>query len=723
MKCPAPVRHAITVVLAALLLAVGALPADAEPPEPVAITLTSATPATLTSEDDLVLRGRIINHGAAELTGLTVWLRMQAHVPSEEGLADWLAAENDNNVTTLARHDLDEPLPPGESTAYQMTIPKEDSPFDYGSQWGPRGIELVVTGTTDPADDDAPTSVSAATRSTILWFPPDAAAPTPLTVAVPLSATDSEWKAALQEDQPVAQTAAGRLTDVLTELGSREVTWGVDAAILDDVPPSHLRALLPAEGHGAAAPTGATPASPQDQASGSAGPDAAETDSPEPDSTESDSTGADGAAGGGAPASGLLTWQPSARAAELAEAIAGVGGEGVISLGWARPDLAALLGAGDQGRELLGRAGQRSSDTFERAGIPVRPGVVWSFTPLDSPAAARLGESVTDVIMPPAASATSLTPPTAGHLTLHTPDEELTDLLLSEVSAPELYARTALAATAGTDKRSAEADAPHALLATLPADITGEQAARLAKNLDLLDEAPWIEVSALPAEPSTAGLTGYTPARPGSLTPADIAAAETALARAEDFATLTENPDSVLDLFETTALLGASMVWRAEPQTQRDLLATLTGAAALDFLSIEQPSTVNLISRGGDLPVSVANSGPLALHPVVSLQPADARLLADEPVPATIEAGQSATIQVPITAVANGNVTATIHLLSETGRDVAEPQELTVRVRADWETTGTAVLAGIVLLGFVYGLFRNIRSANVSGRHPRRHDG
>ena len=158
------------------------------------------------------------------------------------------------------------------------------------------------------------------------------------------------------------------------------------------------------------------------------------------------------------------------------------------------------------------------------------------------------------------------------------------------------------------------------------------------------------------------------------LTSSDVGALADSLTRADSFASLTEAPERVEALFETTAFLAGSEVWREDPSMQQELLAGVENASSAEFLTIERPSTVNLISQGGDLPVSVENESPLPLHLTVLVQPEDARLLSEEPVTASLEPGQSTTVRVPITAVANGNVSATIRLVNDEVRTSPRPR-------------------------------------------------
>src|SRR5699024_10097771 len=126
-------------------------------------------------------------------------------------------------------------------TSYETVIPAEESPFDYGSAWGPRGIEMVVS-----AVDEDGEQVRAHVRSTIIWYPSDESNAAALTVAAPVTPTAAEWASALTEGTSVAQISGPRVEGILGRLLEDAVTWGVDAALLDEVPPTALKPFLPA---------------------------------------------------------------------------------------------------------------------------------------------------------------------------------------------------------------------------------------------------------------------------------------------------------------------------------------------------------------------------------------------------------------------------------------------------------------------------------------------
>ena len=116
-----------------------------------------------------------------------------------------------------------------------------------------------------------------------------------------------------------------------------------------------------------------------------------------------------------------------------------------------------------------------------------------------------------------------------------------------------------------------------------------------------------------------------------------------------------------------------------------------------------------LINHSGDLPVTVANDLPVPARVQVELRPQDPRLRAGDPVEAVLEPGTVTTVRVPVEAVANGNVDLEVQVLTAEGEPVGQGASFMVRVRADWEDIGTAVVAELLSVGFVIGMVRTIR--------------
>lgn len=136
-------------------------------------------------------------------------------------------------------------------------------------------------------------------------------------------------------------------------------------------------------------------------------------------------------------------------------------------------------------------------------------------------------------------------------------------------------------------------------------------------------------------------------------------------------------------------------------------------------LSVVHRSDVTLISAAGDIPVLVRNDLDTDVTVAVVLQPEDGRLTVDSRPTTTIPAGASGEVRVPVRAIGSGDVDVEVRLLTPDGTVAAEPWSFQIRVRAGWETVGTAVVAAVVGVLFLAGIWRTVRR----GRSERRTTG
>ncbi len=644
----------------------GIVPADpVDPPEeqepgPVEVVLESVTPEVIRPGDDLTFAGSIRNHTDEDLTSAVVWVRMQRHVPTDEGLSRWLDGTSSTNVAVIARARLDEPGPG--SADFEITLGEDESPFLEGSTWGPHGIEIAVETNLG----------SNTTRSTMTWFPSQApeGSPASLTTLVPLQPTTAEWSEALAADGTVADAAAARLDGVLGALEDSAVTWALDPVLLE-----------------------AGPISTED------------VHQPEEDPQEADSPA------GGAPPPDL---QVAGFAADVARAAAD---HPVLDLGYAAPDYQALLAGGsDAGGQLLTVGAARAADLFSAAGIDRIAETIWPGVELSESSREWLAAEHRLTIRTPTRSADSSYTSTAGtSMTTLTGNYRLSAALLTEHDAGErreLVARSAIAVRATPDVP---------ILLTLPRGLDATQAGQAQANLTRLAQLPWftprdlpdLTETPLPLRPdaSSSEEPAGAPATTGALEGHTIDAIATDVETVLTIAALTDDPASFGGGYLPELIGATAASWRADPARRAELIADVRGRAARleTAIQVETPSTINLISRGGEVPITIANALPQAVNVAVELVPGDARLRADDPVAARLPEESASTVRVPIHAVANGNVEVGVRVLDAEGEEVAEPIRFSIRVRADWEDTGTAIVAGGLLALFVFGLARTIR--------------
>ena len=721
LHVPVHVRAVCAVILTlALLLAMAlvALPAGADPgdQQPVPdqevpelhVELTDISPAVLRPGEDLTIRGTVQNVSAETVDQVSLDLIMQRHaLSSRAAVQAWHNGTSSSRIGTATpvTEELDVDLEPGQSVSFRITMPSGPT-FAERSPWGPRGIEVEASGANG----------TGWARSLLLWFPEESplAAPAELSVLVPLTPTGAEWHQAVADDAPVAEVAATRLLP-LVHAADDDITWALDPALLETqpvVPPGPIQSQ--SADPTAAAETGEESTAPDPEPG------------PEPGDGETNENSTTGAPDDGddADPSGPddETADPALRDVLVREAA----GRDLVKLAYADADLSALSHAGDLSLWRMGE--NRGTALLDHAGLEPLPGVHWPAGSVDGTALGALaGEGAQAVVAPEhiltdvpgaALDAPTLVHTTSGPVPAVAPDARISGLLAATDEAGQeldpLISRQLLLADSAAAVRQHPQSQP-GLLVTLPRDVTADH---LEGNLTELLAAPWLEptnMSGLLGHNAASERTVATPVVGDGdrLPPGAIADLESQHDAVRDLARTVEASQPLLDQVEPAILTGLSAAWRGHTDDRGDLLARVddlieqvTGA-----VRIETGSSVLLINHSGDLPVAVANDLPVQARVTVALQPQDPRLRAAEPVETVLDAHSITTVRVPIQAVANGNVDLDVHILDEPGgRDVGQGASFMVRVRADWEDIGTAVVAGLLVVGFVIGMVRTIRS-------------
>jgi hypothetical protein len=221
-------------------------------------------------------------------------------------------------------------------------------------------------------------------------------------------------------------------------------------------------------------------------------------------------------------------------------------------------------------------------------------------------------------------------------------------------------------------------------------------------------------LDALRLDPRNPGGTELSADRVG-----DLVSARTVLDRLADNV---ETPDSVLRPTSSALIAPLSHAWGAVAADAGDAArswavdtAIARVSTAMNALSATV-SEVTLISAKGSIPIAVRNGLPSAATVKVRMDPRDARLIVDDEPTVTIDAGQTATVYVPVRAIASGDVTLDILLVGSDGHAVGVPGSLTLRVRAGWETVSTFVIFGAVGIMLIAGIYRTINRGRAQSR-------
>lgn len=203
-----------------------------------------------------------------------------------------------------------------------------------------------------------------------------------------------------------------------------------------------------------------------------------------------------------------------------------------------------------------------------------------------------------------------------------------------------------------------------------------------------------------------------------ALSPRLLRTAADQLADVTALAGVVPDPDAVTASY-TRDLAAATSVAAGESRgLARKLLeaATAQGDELLGGITVLPGSTVNLINESGAIPITVRNDLPQPATVTVALLSRESRLSVDDVRETTVEPGGTSDVQIPVRAIGSGDVRVTVQIRAADGTVVAAPSEMTVRVRAGWETVGTAIIGGLLVVLLVGGIVRTVRRGRSSRR-------
>lgn len=676
---------------------------------PVEVRLTSLSPTVTRPGEDLTVVVEVENVSGADIASpvVDVLLARSTYV-TRTALARWAESGPDGPAgTTVHSVPLDAPLAAGATTTVTLVVPASALQLRAGlSSWGPRGLAVTVHGDTD---DLSAWDRLGIMRTYIVWFPVEDSAVVPLDVSVLVPVVGPAYDPlAPERSLPQLQkltTDDGRLAAVLESTAdSTGVSWAVDPALVAAAQRTAPGAVTPTDDPDAPATPPATPGA-DDAPAAPADATAPADDEPPPPADPDD---------------------PAQQPTRWAERLLGAAtSREVYALPRYDQDWAAYAAA----------------DVMPPADPPLTDDLASWRTDLAWPADAGPDEDVIElaattgkdtVILNPDSllpdPALTYTPSgyasaTTGSGTVHTlvPDGALSAQLEDPAdTAPA--ARQRLVAELAVISRERPADARHLLL-TAPRDWAPD--ADVARTqLAGLSEVPWATLA-----PVADLATSEQPEVPRAALPGDPSS-ERALSRAAfdqlaavrdelaSFARIAADPGAVVAPVDDAIAATASVAWRSDRAGRSAAIARINdhAAAVSSSISIVGASDFTLISSASTLFRTVRNDLDQAVTLVVHLEPDDPRLVTEESIPVTIEPRSEVQVDIPVKAVGSGNVNVVVEILAVDGTVVAQPSSFDVRVRADWENRGTAVVAGLLVLLLLGGIWRTIHR----GRSDRR---
>ncbi len=686
---------------------------------PLDVRVTAVTPQVLQPGQDLAVTVRVRNDGGTPVAQPRVVLSLdRTAFIGRFSLDRWRgAAPTDPVGADVAVSDLPAELAPGQQVSVDLVVPAAQVRLpSRATAWGARGLAVSVVDLADPARIRLGVA-----RTFALWFPPQEVTATQVSVLAPIvgpavDATTDSWVPALE----AVTSDGGRLAEVVeATAGTPGVTWLLDPWLLD----------------------------------------------------AADRGGVATSAWAGRLLAGMTNREVQLLPyldADLT-ALAHTTHDALLSTAIDRAETTARshgLPDGARVRLALPAVGEPDLVTAGLAGqagdlaLVVGPGTlpapaVLTYTPSGRSTVSARGRDVT-LLVPDARLSAALA---TGLVTV----DETVGTDARSAATPATAAQDLLAELA-VITRERPNDSRH-VLATVSRDWTPDVAVATAQ-LEALASAPWVRlqpVSALIGLADPEIERGTLPARSSEETEiasGEITALTTAIERRQELAGMLAEPEAepepeaateqatepdpeadpgtaaepgadpgaepdpgqgvVSDDVELELLAALSVAWRDDPAGRAALVARAQqqADALADAVSVT-PTTeegINVLSTSADLPVNVANALAQPITVQVRLRPDNPRLRADDAVPVTIPAQSEVLVRIPVHAVQSADVSVTVEVLTPDGAVVDDDASFLVRVRAEWEGIGTAILGGLLAIGLVVGIVRTIRRGRTARR-------
>ncbi|CAL8968243.1 hypothetical protein CELL_00204 [Cellulomonas sp. T2.31MG-18] len=719
----APARATPVVLLAVLLIALtcafGGAPAVAasgspspsasalDTDLPVSVSIQRVMPTVLRPGDDLTVSVTLRNTGSAAIADPTVALRINRLRPTTRAeLSSWIDRSSGVvgfRLTTVHPG----PLAPGAPLNVDLTVPASAIGLtNVSSGWGPRGLSVDVT---DDGGDRAGTA-----RTFALWLPDGTVPQARVSVLLPLTGPAR------------TPTVAGGANAGATPGPTGTSTSGATAGATPQPSPSGTAST---PGSAAVAPSAAEQAA-LERLTTAGGRLRAVLDLAR--SSPDLGLAVDPALVADAQVSGA---HARAWASDLGTALSG---RETFALPWSDPDLATV--AHGNGADLLRTAQQLSSDVGI-GGQTARTDVLWAgpgAVDTSTLGLARTVDAAAVVVGPQslqsvggvATTARADVKTAAGTVTALVPDDVLTSLLTDPESVePGSTAATAVQRTLAelallTRTGSSE---PRDVLVAPSRDWSPDPTTAQAV-LAALSSSPWSRlepVSTALGNPDDRSKRTSLPASasaPDELAPATVQALATARATTRAFASITQEPDTLLAGVDDEALTPLSVAWRSSPGDRDALAARLVQAIddRRSGLSLAPVSNLNVISASVPYRFAVRNGLPVPVTVRVAVHPRKSCLGAATSDAVTVSAGAEASVPVVLHAAANCEVIVDAQVTDLAGQPVGTGAQFTARVAPTVENVGTAVVGALLAIGLVLGIVRTVRRGQSARRGARR---
>ncbi|WP_241241512.1 DUF6049 family protein [Brevibacterium linens] len=735
---PIPIRRLrfLTALLSTLLLLAGpvfayslitAAPAAASTEanadgnkDEVSITLDEVTP-WVDGNGTLTVRGKISNTTTKAVEKPSLSLQMSTRkLDSESDLSSWKQGQARHRTVADLEHDgpevrkkaqkdndtddssgstldtsFDDTIDPGATADFTFRVPADDLDLSTSSPvstWGPRGLAVQL------GDD---TGLRASALGFTTWYPEPQFDQTKISLLAPVTLPGHSEGGLIPADRLDAAIAEGGSLDMIAKLLEHE-----ELALAIDP-----RVIVSFEAAIAESPSADSPVETEGPDTG----DGEETQSPPigaPENDDADSSDAELEAAEDQ-RKRLDSWYQDF--VDLAQK------HTVVALPYGDPDLSALRGTKIDRLSTFAQK-QRTivTDVFPDARTDIAWPVAGSATKNGLRALKKSGNSTAIISDAQQPSITGIHDDAHSQTTITDDGESTIDTLISDSKLTDMSAEViaednpaGLLSELVAESAVIQSEAPYrsrSLFVPLP---RAAASANWEQTVEELSSAPWIAPTGvdeiLDSDTEERGLLRSDSDAPHIRKKAVTSLAETR-ANQEDFNSVFSDRDSADIRLDRELLTCTSAAWtlgrnanicagQAREQSEK----------LMDSLRLRKGSSVLLVT--GDkttIPVTIVNDSPAEATLRIRMKPKTPQLRAQETETVKVPAAETMRVDVPVEGLANADVPTTIEMVTADEVVLPEQESLMVRVRADWENIGTAVIGLGLAVVFVIGLIKTI---------------
>ncbi|SMX88214.1 hypothetical protein BI49514_02119 [Brevibacterium iodinum ATCC 49514] len=688
----------------------------------VTITLDEVTP-WIDDKGTLTVRGTVSNTTKKAVEKPSLSLQMSTRkLDSESRLTSWKQGQARHRTVADLEHDgaearkkakkekdsgpddssgstldtsFDDTIDPGTSAEFTFRVPADDLDLSTSSpvsSWGPRGLAVQL------GDE---TGLRASALGFTTWYPDPEFDQTKISLLAPVTLPGHSEGGLIPSDRLDAAIAEGGSLDTIAKLlEHKELALAIDPRII-----ASFEAAI-------AEPP---PADAPEETEEAGGENGEETQSPPvgaPENDDADSSGAELEAAE-KQRKRLDSWyQDFVDAAQK---------HTVVALPYGDPDLSALRGTKI---DRLSSFAQKQREIVKDVFPDARTDIVWpvagSATKNGLRALKKSGNSTAIISDGQQPSITGIHDDAHSQTTITDDGESTIDTLISDTKLTDMSAE----AIAEDDPAGAlselvaesaviQSEAPYrtrSLFVPLP---RAAASANWEQTVEELSSAPWIAPTGvdkiLDSSTEARGLLRTDADAPHIRKRAVESLAETR-ANQEDFNSVFSDRDSADIRLDRELLTCTSAAWTlgrnanicaGQAREQSENL--------MDSLHLRKGSSVLLVTgEKTTIPVTIVNDSPAEATLRIRMKPNTPQLRAQETETVKVPAAETMRVDVPVEGLANADVPTTIEMVTADEVVLPKQESLMVRVRADWENIGTAVIGLALAVVFVIGLIKTI---------------